>query len=82
MGIKKTKLKTNQWKFPCKGISKTDEVVVGFSNYRVGIVLDCGKSKSYKIYDIADNWNMDNFTPIEEENQPKVLNSKNKINKN
>ena len=58
-----------KWRFPCEGISKTDEVVVGFSNYRVGTVLDCGKSKYYKIYDIADNWNMDNFTPIKEEKQ-------------
>ena len=66
--IIKSKKRVN-WKFPCKGISKTDEVVVGFSNYRVGIVLNCGKSKHYKIYDIADNWNMDNFTPIKEEKQ-------------
>ena len=57
------------WKFPCKGISKTDGTIVGFSGYRTGIVLDIGESKYYKIYDIADNWNMDNFTPIKEEKQ-------------
>lgn len=66
--IIKSKKRVN-WKFPCKGISKTDGTIVGFSGYRIGIVLDIGKSKYLKLYDIADNWNMDNFTPIKEEKQ-------------
>ena len=49
------------WKFPCKGISKTDGTIVGFSGYRTGTVLDIGESKYLKLYDIADNWNMDNL---------------------
>ena len=72
----------DKWKFPCKGISKTDNVIIGFSSYGIGTVLDTGQSTSYRLYNKEDNWNMDNFQPIEEENQPKVLNSKNKINKN
>ena len=58
-----------KWDYPCKGVSKTDGTIVGFSSYRIGTVLDIGESKYYKIYDIADNWNMDNFQPIEEEKQ-------------
>lgn len=69
MGIKKTKLKTNQWKFPCKGISKTDNTVISFSSYGTGTVLDIGQSY-YKLYYVSNTWNMDNFQPIEEEKQP------------
>lgn len=69
MEIKIINNKESKWKFPCKGVSKTDNAVVGFSSYGTGTVLDIGKSKYYKIYDIADYWEMDNFEPIEE-NQP------------
>ena len=57
------------WNFPCKGISKTDNVIIGFSSYGIGTVLDTGQSTSYRLYSKEDNWNMDNFQPIEEESQ-------------
>lgn len=66
--IIKSKKKIN-WKFPCKGISKTDNTVIGFSSYGTGTVLDIGQSY-YKLYYVSDTWNMDNFQPIEEEKQP------------
>ena len=66
--IIKSKKKVN-WKFPCKGISKTDNTVIGFSSYGTGTVLDIGQSY-YKLYYVSDTWNMDNFQPIEEEKQP------------
>lgn len=62
-------LKKVNWKFPCKGISKTDNTVIGFSSYGTGTVLDIGQSY-YKLYYVSDTWNMDNFQPIEEEKQP------------
>ena len=82
MEIKIIKNEKSKWKFPCKGISKTDGTIVGFSSYGIGTVLDIGQSTNYRLYNKEYDWNMDNFQPIEEENQPKVLNSKNKINKN
>ena len=65
--IIKSKKKVN-WRFPCKGISKTDNTVIGFSSYGTGTVLDIGQSY-YKLYYVSDTWNMDNFQPIEEEKE-------------
>lgn len=70
MNIEITKPNKNKWKFPCKGISKTDGTIVGFSSYGIGTVLDTGQSTSYRLYSKEDGWNMDNFQPIEEEKQP------------
>ena len=69
MEVKIIKPEESKWKFPCKGISKTDNMIIGFSSYGTGAVLDIGRSKYYRINDISYNWNMHNFQPIEEEKE-------------
>lgn len=70
METKIIKNEEGKWKFPCKGICKEDNLIVGFSSYGKGTVINIGECEYYKLYDIKENWNMDNFKPIEEEKQP------------
>ena len=55
-----------KWNFPCKGRSKTDNTVVGFSRYGQGVILDIGLSIYYRLYDMYNDWDMNNFIPLEE----------------
>lgn len=57
------------WRFPCKGISKSNRLVVGFSRQNEGAVLDIGDSNSDDLYKWSTNWNMNNFEPLLEEKQ-------------
>jgi len=57
------------WRFPCKGISKSNRLVVGFSKQNEGAVLDIGDSNSDDLYKWSTNWNMNNFEPLLEEKQ-------------
>ena len=57
------------WRFPCKGISKSNRLVVGFSKQNEGAVLDIGDSNSGDLYKWSTNWNMNNFEPLLEEKQ-------------
>ena len=63
-------LKKVNWKFPCKGISVIDNIIVGFSSYGRGVVLDAGNSTCHKLYEFSEYWIMTDFVPIEEEKQP------------
>ena len=60
--------KETVWEFPCKGIRKSDGLIVGFKEIGIGTVIDAGTS-DFKLYHIACSWFMDQFTPIEEESQ-------------
>ena len=55
------------WRFPCKGISKSNRLVVGFSKQNEGAVLDIGDSNSDDLYKWSTNWNMNSFEPLLEE---------------
>ena len=57
------------WRFPCKGISKSNRLVVGFSKQNEGAVLDIGDSNSDDLYKWSTNWNMNSFEPLLEEKQ-------------
>lgn len=70
MKIEVIKPNESAWRFPCKGISSINNTIVGFSSYGKGTVINIGECEYYKLYDIKENWNMDNFKPIEEEKQP------------
>ena len=63
--------KEAEWKFPCKGICKEDNLIVGFSSYRIGVVLNIGQCDGFSLYDFSKDWKMNDFEPIEEqEKQP------------
>ena len=70
MEIKIIKNEQSKWKFPCKGVCKTDDAVVGFSSYGRGVVLDSGQAAHLRPYEFECNWEMDNFEPLEKEEQP------------
>lgn len=60
-----------KWNFPCKGICKEDNLIVGFSSYRIGVVLNIGKCDGFSLYDFSKDWKMNDFEPLEEqEKQP------------
>ena len=59
-----------EWKFPCMGISKVNKLVVGFSGYERGVVLDIGNSDINSIHEVSYMWDMSKFEPIEQEKQP------------
>ena len=54
-----------KWNFPCKGISKENNVLVGFSGYGKGVVLDAGNYNA-PLYAYHEDWNMSEFVPLEE----------------
>ena len=56
-----------KWNFPCKGIGKKSNMIVGFSGYGQGVVLDTGQSDFFKLYTMPNNWDMEMFTPIKEQ---------------
>lgn len=70
MEIKVIKNEKSKWKFPCKGICKEDNLIVGFSSYGVGVVLDIGLCDDFNLYGFSKDWKMGDFEPIEEEKQP------------
>ena len=59
-----------KWNFPCKGICKEYNLIVGFSGYRIGVVLNTGQCGGLSLYDFSRGWKMNNFEPLEEEKQP------------
>ena len=59
-----------KWKFPCRGICKEDNLIIGFSSYGIGVVLDIGLCDDLNLYGFSKNWDMNDFEPLEEEKQP------------
>ena len=58
-----------KWSFPCKGICKPSNIIVGFFGYGQGVVLDTGQSSIFKLYTTGFDCNMNNFEPLLEEKQ-------------
>lgn len=65
--------KEAEWKFPCMGISKVNKLVVGFSGYERGVVLDIGNSDIYSIHEVSYVWDMSKFEPIEQIDWDKII---------
>ena len=63
-------IKDDKWNYPCKGISKIDNIIVGFARYGTGVVIDVGNSTCHRLYEFSEYWIMNDFEPIEEEKQP------------
>ena len=59
-----------KWKFPCKGINKVTNLIVGFSKDKEGVVLNVGNSTYNTLYEYSEFWIMNDFEPLEEEKQP------------
>jgi len=70
MEVKINKSERGKWNFPCKGICKEDNLIVGFSSYRIGVVLNIGQCDGFSLYDFSKDWKMNDFEPLEEEKQP------------
>lgn len=70
MEVKIIENEKSKWNYPCKGIRKEDNLIVGFSSYGRGVVLDSGQANHLRPYEFECNWEMDNFKPIEEEKLP------------
>lgn len=62
-----------EWKFPCMGIYKVNKLVVGFSGYERGVVLDIGNSDIYSIHEVSYMWDMSKFEPIEQIDWDKII---------
>ena len=58
-----------EWSFPCKGRYIGTDLVVGFSESGIGVVLDTGRSRGRYLYEFSRYWSMNQFEPIKEENQ-------------
>ena len=54
-----------KWNFPCKGICKENNIIVGFSGYGKGVVLDTGNYNA-PLYAYHEDWHMSAFVPLEE----------------
>ena len=55
-----------RWNFPCKGKYIGTDLVVGFSESGIGVVLNSGRSRGRYLYEFSRYWSMNQFEPIVE----------------
>ena len=55
-----------EWSFPCKGRYIGTDLVVGFSESGIGVVLNTGRSRGRYLYEFSRYWSMNQFEPIVE----------------
>ena len=55
-----------RWNFPCKGKYIGTDLVVGFSESGIGVVLNTGRSRGRYLYEFRRYWSMNQFEPIVE----------------